>query len=81
VPVTVSGLDNKKPVIKGVKAGKKYKKAVKITFSDKGSGIKKATLNGKKIKSGKTVKKKGSYTLKVTDKAGNISKVKFKIVK
>jgi hypothetical protein len=81
VPVEVSGLDVTKPVIKGVKNGKKYKKAVKITFSDKESGIKKATLNGKKIKSGKKVKKKGSYTLKVTDKAGNVVTVKFKIVK
>jgi hypothetical protein len=81
VPVKVSGLDVKKPVIKGVKNGKKYKKSVKITFSDKESGIKKATLNGKKIKSGKKVKKKGSYTLKVTDKAGNVSTVKFRIVK
>jgi hypothetical protein len=80
-PIKVSGLDNAKPVIKGVKNGKKYKKAVKISFSDKASGIKKALLNGKTIKSGTKVKKSGSYTLKVTDKAGNVSKLKFRIVK
>jgi hypothetical protein len=80
-PIKVSGLDNENPVIKGVKNGKKYKKAVRITFSDRVSGIKKAILNGKKIKSGTKVKKKGLYTLKVTDKAGNVSMLKFWIVK
>jgi hypothetical protein len=80
-PIKVSGLDEAKPIIKGVKSGKKYKKAVKITFSDKASGIKNAALNGKKIKSGITVKKKGAYTLKVTDNAGNIAIVKFRIIR
>ena len=50
-----------------------------INFKDATSGIEKATLNGKKIKNGKTVSKKGSYTLKVSDKAGNTKKVKFKV--
>jgi hypothetical protein len=80
VPVKVSGLDNKKPLVTGVKNGSTYKKTVTIKFSDKTSGIKKATLNGKTVKSGKKVSKKGSYTLKVTDKAGNTKTVKFKIV-
>jgi hypothetical protein len=80
-PIEVSGIDEEKPVIKGVKNGKKYKKAVRITFSDNASGIRKATLNGKKIKSGTKVKKKGAYTLKVTDKAGNVSTVKFRLAK
>jgi hypothetical protein len=80
VPVKVSGLDNKKPLVTGVKNGKTYKKPVTVKFSDKTSGIKKATLNGKTIRSGKKVSKKGSYTLKVTDKAGNTKTVKFKIV-
>lgn len=79
VVIKVTSLDKTKPVIKGVKNNKTYKKAVKITFSDKGSGIKSAKLNGKKIKSGKKVSKKGSYTLVVTDKAGNSKKIKFKI--
>lgn len=71
--------DTKKPTVKGVKNNRTYKKAVKIKFSDNGSGIKNAKLNGKKIKSGKKVSKKGSYKLVVTDKAGNKTQIKFKI--
>jgi hypothetical protein len=70
--------DTKKPTVKGVKNNKTYKKAVTIKFAD-ASGIKKATLNGKKIKSGKKVKKNGHYVLKVTDRAGNTRKVRFKV--
>ncbi|MCM1258725.1 MAG: hypothetical protein NC307_12835 [Roseburia sp.] len=58
---------------------KTYKKGVKITFSDKIAGIKSATLNGEKIKSGKKVNKAGSYKLVLTDKAGNTKKVNFKV--
>lgn len=72
--------DTTKPTITGVKNGKTYKKAITIKFSDK-SGIKKATLNNKKIKNGVKVKKNGSYTLIVTDKAGNSRMVRFKIRK
>ncbi|MBQ3601805.1 MAG: hypothetical protein II992_11475 [Lachnospiraceae bacterium] len=72
--------DKVKPTVKGVANGKTYKNARTIKFSDT-YGIKKATLNGKTIKSGKKVSKKGSYTLKVTDKAGNVTKIKFKIKK
>lgn len=75
--ITVT-IDNKAPVVKGVKNGKKYTKAVILKFSDN-TGIKTAKLNGKKIKSGKKVTKKGSYTLIVTDKANNAKSVKFKI--
>ena len=71
--------DSKKPVVSGVKNGKTYKKDVTVTFSDDASGIKTAKLNGKKIKSGKKITKKGSYTLKVSDKAGNKTTVKFVI--
>lgn len=77
----VKGLDNTAPQITGVKNGKTYKKAVTIRFSDKGSGIKSAKLNGKTITSGKKVSKKGTYTLKVTDKANNTKTVKFIIKK
>lgn len=73
-------IDKKKPTT-NIKNKKTYKKAVKITFKDSISGIKKATLNGRKIKSGKTVKKNGTYTLKIYDKAGNVKKVKFTIKK
>lgn len=73
-------IDKQKPTT-NVKHKKTYKNAVKITFKDKISGIKKATLNGKKIKSGKKVKKNGKYTLKIYDKAGNVKTVKFTIKK
>lgn len=73
-------IDKQKPTT-NIKNKKTYKKTVKITFKDKISGIKKATLNGKKIKSGKKVKKNGKYTLKLYDKAGNVKTVKFTIKK
>ncbi|MBQ8527413.1 MAG: hypothetical protein IJ429_02980 [Lachnospiraceae bacterium] len=73
-------VDKKKPTT-NIKNNKKYKKTVKITFKDSISGIKKATLNGKKINSGKKVKKNGKYTLKIYDKAGNVKTVKFTIKK
>lgn len=73
-------VDSKKPTT-NVKNKKTYNKAVKITFKDTISGIKKATLNGKKIKSGKKVKNNGDYTLKIYDKAGNVKTVKFTIKK
>lgn len=72
-------IDKIKPTVKGVKNKKTYKKSVTIKFSDKQSGIKKAILNGKKIKSGKKVKKNGKYTLKVYDKAGNCATIKFTV--
>jgi hypothetical protein len=74
-------VDSTKPTVAGVKNGKTYSKAVTIKFSDETSGIKKATLNGKTIETGKKVTKAGSYTLKVTDKAGNTKTIKFKIKK
>lgn len=73
-------VDGTKPTT-NIKNKKTYNKPVKITFKDKTSGIKSATLNGKKIKSGKKVSKNGSYTLKITDKAGNVRTVKFTIQK
>lgn len=70
--------DTKKPTVSGVKNGKTYKKSVKITYKD-ASGIKSAKINGKRFKSGKIVSKNGSYTVTVTDKAGNTRTVRFKI--
>lgn len=58
---------------------KTYKKGVKITFSDKIAGMKSATLNGQKIKSGKKATTPGSYELILTDKAGNTKKVNFNV--
>lgn len=74
-------VDGDKPTVKGVANNKTYKKSVKITFKDKLSGVKSATLNGKKIKSGKKITKAGKYTLVVTDKVGNKTTIKFKIKK
>ena len=59
---------------------KTYKGSVKITFSDKW-GIKKATLNGNPISSGKMVSKARTHTLKIWDKAGNLTTRTFKVVK
>lgn len=72
-------IDTTKPSVSGVKDGKSYKNACTIRFSDDGSGIKKATLNGQTIRSGKKVSKKGTYQLVVTDQAGNKKTVTFKI--
>lgn len=63
-----------------VKAGYKYKAGKKLTVKDK-YGISKITLDGKKVKNGVKMTKKGTRTLKVYDKAGNVRTVKFKIVK
>lgn len=73
--------DTAKPTA-NVKAGKSYKatkKGIKVTFKDSLSGVKSATLDGKKVKSGKRVTKKGTHKLVVTDKAGNKLSVKFKV--
>lgn len=70
-------IDRTKPKT-NIKA-KTYSGKVKITFRDKTSGIKKATLNGKRIKSGKVVSKAGNYVLKISDKAGNVRTVKFTV--
>lgn len=72
-------IDTTKPAVSGVKSGKTYQSARTIRFSDKGSGIKTASLNGRTINTGKKVSKKGTYTLTVTDQAGNKKTVKFTI--
>ncbi|MCM1284037.1 MAG: hypothetical protein NC242_10470 [Roseburia sp.] len=81
VIVTQKIKDTVKPTVSGVANNKTYKKNVTIKFSDKGGGVKSATLNGKKIKSGTKVTKNGSYTLIVKDQSGNKTTVKFKIKK
>jgi hypothetical protein len=84
--VQLKAQDTTKPTVSGIKNNKTYTKSVKFKVSDKQSGIKSVTLDGKKIsvkkaQSGYTVSKKGSHTLKVTDKSGNIKTVKFTIKK
>lgn len=73
-------VDKIKPSVHGVTNGATYKKSRTIKFTDT-YGVKSATLNGKKIKSGKVVSKTGTYTLKVKDKADNLKTVRFKIKK
>jgi len=73
-------IDKTAPKVTGVKNNKLYKKAVTIKVTDK-NGVKSVTLNGKSIKSGKKVSKKGSYTLVAKDVAGNKTTIKFKIKK
>ena len=75
----VKGIDDKAPVVRGVKNGGSYRSGVKIVFSDKETGVKSAKLNGKPVKTGVTVSTRGSYKLVVKDKAGNISTVIFKV--
>lgn len=70
--------DTKKPTVTGVKNGKTYTSEKTIKFKDN-CAVSKATLNGKKIKSGKTVSAKGSYKLVVTDVNGLKTTVSFKI--
>lgn len=70
-------LDRTKPYCNIVN-GKTYKNSVTIKLSDK-YGIKKAYLNGKSVKSGRKVTKSGTYSLKVYDKAGNLTTKKFKL--
>lgn len=71
--------DKTSPVVTGIKNGATYKKSARIKFYDKTSGIKSAKLNNVSIKSNKLITKKGRYTLKVTDYAGNVKIVKFTI--
>ncbi len=76
--VTFTIKDTKKPVVTGVKNKKTYIGAKTIKFKDN-CGISKATLNGKKITSGKKVSKKASYKLVVMDVNGLKTTVSFKI--
>ena len=54
-----------------------YNKKIKITFSDKLSGIKSAKLNNKNIKANTIISKTGKYTLVIIDNAGNKKNVQF----
>lgn len=71
-------IDTEKPTA-NVSNQKTYAKGKKLTFKDKGCGIKSAKLDGKLVKSGIILKKSGSHKLVVTDKAGNQTVIRFKI--
>lgn len=72
-------VDKKAPVVKGVKNKAVYKKPVVIRVSDNGK-LRVVKLNGKTIKSGTKVSKKGTYKLTAIDAAGNKKTVVFRIV-
>ena len=72
-------IDKTGPKVHGIKDGKTYKDSVKFKFSDKLSGIKSATLDGKEIENHWMCDKKGKHVLKVWDKSGNKTVVKFTI--
>lgn len=55
--------------------------APKVTFSDAGSGLATATLDGASITSGTVAPTVGTHTLVVTDKIGNVTNVSFTVVK
>lgn len=69
-------LDTTKPVITGVVEGESYDSDVTITFTE---GT--ATLNGQPYISGTPVTEEGSYTLVVTDEAGNTTTITFTVDK
>lgn len=72
-------VDSKKPVIKGIKNGRKVTKPVTLKFKDNVK-VKSVTINGKKAGTKKaTVHKKGRYVVKVKDTAGNVTKAIFRI--
>ncbi len=75
-------MDTVSPVVKGAMNGKTYRKKVKLRFSDKTSGVKSVKVNKKKKNKKKvTLKKAGKYTVKVKDKAGNVTTIRFRIKK
>ncbi|MFF2447966.1 S8 family serine peptidase [Neobacillus sp. NPDC058068] len=69
-------IDKTAPIVSGVSNNGSYNHDVTITF-DKGT----ATLNGEAFTSGTVVSHEGTYTLIVTDKAGNVTTVEFTIDK
>ncbi len=75
----VKGIVDKKAPVVSVVNGRTYRGSVRITFSDKDSGVKSAKLNGKTIKSGHIAYLSGRYTLVVKDYAGNTTKVSFRV--
>ncbi|OME73005.1 hypothetical protein BK120_32750, partial [Paenibacillus sp. FSL A5-0031] len=69
-------VDTISPVISNVENNKTYNKAIAPTFNE-GSGL----LNGNPFNSGTEIVMDGTYTLIVTDSAGNSTTVNFKIDK
>ncbi|MCM1444295.1 MAG: hypothetical protein NC096_03230, partial [Candidatus Amulumruptor caecigallinarius] len=76
--VTISfTIDKQAPNVTGVENGEYYDEDVTITFDEDAT----ATLNGNPIENNTVVSEEGSYTLIVTDEAGNKNEIKFTIDK
>ncbi|MFP5111451.1 S8 family serine peptidase [Bacillaceae bacterium C204] len=69
-------IDKTAPTVVGVVNNGFYNKNVTLSFNELGG-----LLNGTPVPSGTIVKKEGTYTLVVTDAAGNVTTVKFTIDK
>ncbi|WP_083402099.1 lamin tail domain-containing protein [Bacillus sp. MUM 116] len=65
-------IDKTAPVVSGVKDKGLYNHDVTVEFNELG-----AVLNGKQVASGTVITKEGTYTLVVTDQAGNVTTVNF----
>ncbi|XEC95624.1 S-layer homology domain-containing protein [Paenibacillus tarimensis] len=67
-------IDKTPPLVNGVAQGETYSSSRSISFNEG-----KAELNGQTFTNNSTVTNNGSYTLIVTDKAGNATKVEFTV--
>ena len=82
VTVIVTNIDKEAPVVTGVEEGKTYNASVQIQITEKNLNTIKLTKNGVVVENydiDKKITEDGEYTLTVTDKAGNITIVNFKI--
>lgn len=70
--------DDEPPTFSGMKEGKKYKRNVSVSVKDN-TEIDYITVNGEKVPNGYIIKKSGFYTVRVKDKCGNTSTVKFEV--
>ena len=83
--ITINNIDTTKAVakIKVSKPDKNNKVKITITASDKNSGLNKISFSGKQYTAKSTntftVTKNGNYTVKLSDKAGNISEYTVKV--
>lgn len=80
VDVKVANIDKVAPVIQGVENGKVYAEKVTATVTDE--NLEKVTVNGteqKLTEAGLIFDKNGEYIVNATDKAGNVTEVKFKV--
>ncbi|MDO4502665.1 MAG: leucine-rich repeat protein [Coriobacteriia bacterium] len=72
--------DKTKPTVTFTKYGSSVVVGSTVTAKDK-SGIRSITANGTRVRNGYMIKKGGTYTFKVTDKAGNVRTAKVTVAK